>query len=136
MISKKSLGLGSIALAVALFTSGCSMPSYVGPVLPAEDQQGVIAAWENKAATVKCTKNEFAATWKDKGREYQECYKPSRKSKQKAVLDLDLLLNEKYQCTGNNGMEFLAYVKGSKDQLVFCFYHKRDSQKPNPKDFK
>jgi hypothetical protein len=134
MISKKSFGLGSIALAVALVTTGCSMPSYVGPVPPAEDQQGVIAAWENKKPTVKCTKNEFAVIWKDEERKYQECHKPSRKSKQKAVLDLDLV--KKYPCTGNNGMEFLAYVEGSKDELVFCFYYKRDSQKPNPNNFK
>jgi hypothetical protein len=133
MISKKffGLGLGSVALAT-LLTTGCSSMSFgtYGVVPPEEGQKGVIAAWENKAANVKCGKNSYPV-YKDKDRdEDHDCIVISRKSKQKPVYDKDLV--NKYPCKGDK--EFLAYVESRKD-LVFCFHYKRMNQKPNPKKF-
>jgi hypothetical protein len=129
MISKKSLVLGSVALVAVLTTTSCSLSTY-GPV-PPEQGQGVIAAWENKAATVKCDKNEYAVFSDEERDEDQECSSPSRKSRnQKPVYDKELV--KKHPCNGYK--EFLAYVDGRKD-LVYCFHYKRTSQKPDPTKF-
>ncbi|WP_156877915.1 hypothetical protein [Shimazuella kribbensis] len=130
MIPKKSLGLGSVALVAVLVTTGCSLSTY-GPV-PPEQGQGVIAAWDNKAATVKCSKDEYAV-FSDKERDKdQECSSPPWTNReQKPVYDLDLV--KKYPC--NDSKKFLAYVEGRSD-LVFCFRYKYSNQEPDPKKFK
>ncbi|WP_156877614.1 hypothetical protein [Shimazuella kribbensis] len=136
MSSNKSLAtLGSVVFAVVLATTGCSVTTYdTYSVVPPSDkikkekEQAVIAAWENSTATVNCMKNGFAV-YKDKD---QICHTPFRTSKVDPVYDLDLIFT--YTCNHSN-QEFLAYVVG-RDDLVFCFHYKHDSQKPDPKKFK
>jgi hypothetical protein len=115
MNSQKSLlALGSVALAAALVT-GCSMTTSAVP--PAEGQ-GVIAAWENKQATVECGKNKIPV-YKDGNSGEQECYKPPKSRKLDPVEDEELL--NKYPCTGRR--VYLAYSEGN-ENIVLCFESK------------
>jgi nuclear transport factor 2 (NTF2) superfamily protein len=116
-----------------VFVTSCSINTY-GPVPPSTKQkqeQKVIAAWENKNATVDCGKNGYAVFTDEQRGKNQTCKTPPRKSNdQKPVYDLKIV--RKYPCNG--AKEFLAFVE-NRDDLAFCYRYKRKSQEPDPNKY-